>query len=45
MLTPYSTCSLETKGNVTSIETKKEGVVERVGDKWHVTDKVQVIIS
>lgn len=45
MLTPYSTCSLETKGNVTSIETKKEGIVEKVGDKWHVTEKVQVIIS
>ena len=45
MLTPYSTCSLETKGNVTSIETKKEGVVGRGGDKGHVTDKFQGIIS
>lgn len=45
MLTPYSSCSLEAKGNVTNIETKKEGIVEKVGDKWHVKDKVQVIIT
>lgn len=45
MLTPYCDCSLETNGNVTNMDTKEEGTVEKQGDKWLVIEKAQIVIS
>ena len=45
MLTPYCDCSLLTNGTVSTINPTGDGIVEKQGEKWVVTNKAQVSVS